>query len=200
MRNNWNLCVRSITFHTQIVNFFLYIFSIQTIRNINHAKNVSQTHPPLVDNLCQYFRNRIIFGIHLNVCASVESRLSNCFVLIRCRFFRNKQETKSGALKKTSRYRSRSLSASSTDSYSSGNWISNISLHSFAEKFIPTLKCVFIQMMFIASYTGSSSEDDDVSPREKTQLNSKGNTDFCVRSINQNAFGRREIEIAEQGK
>lgn len=55
-------------------------------------------------------------------------------------------------------------------------------------------------MMFIASYTGSSSEDDDVSPREKTQLNSKGNTDFCVRSINQNAFGRREIEIAEQGK
>lgn len=51
-----------------------------------------------------------------------------------------------------------------------------------------------------ASYTGSSSEDDDVSPREKTQTNSKGNTDFCVRSINQHAFGRREIEIAEQGK
>lgn len=52
---------------------------------------------------------------------------------------------------------------------------------------------------FAASYTGSSSEDDDVSPREKTQQNSKGNTDFCVRSINQHAFGRREIEIAEQG-
>lgn len=51
-----------------------------------------------------------------------------------------------------------------------------------------------------ASYTGSSSEDDDVSPREKTQQNSKGCNDFCVRSINQHAFGRREIEIAEQGK
>lgn len=38
-----------------------------------------------------------------------------------------------------------------------------------------------------------------MSPREKTQQNSKGNTDFCVRSINQHAFGRREIEIAEQG-
>lgn len=50
-----------------------------------------------------------------------------------------------------------------------------------------------------ASYTGSSSEDDDVSPREKTQQNSKGSNDFCVRSINQHAFGRREIEIAEQG-
>lgn len=50
-----------------------------------------------------------------------------------------------------------------------------------------------------ASYTGSSSEDDDVSPREKTQQNSKGNSDFCVRSVNQHAFGRREIDIAEQG-
>lgn len=52
----------------------------------------------------------------------------------------------------------------------------------------------------VASYTGSSSEDDDVSPREKTQQNTKGSNDFCVRSINQHAFGRREIEIAEQGK
>lgn len=40
-----------------------------------------------------------------------------CAYANRCVFF---QETKSGALKKTSRYRSRSLSASSTDSYSSG--------------------------------------------------------------------------------
>ncbi|KAL3289410.1 hypothetical protein HHI36_022836 [Cryptolaemus montrouzieri] len=74
----------------------------------------------------------------------------------------------SSALKKSSRYRSRSLSASSTDSYSS------------------------------ASCTGSSSEDDDISPREKVQKNSSGNFDFCVRNINQHAFGRREIEIAEQ--
>ncbi|XP_071438931.1 adenosylhomocysteinase-like 1 isoform X4 [Hetaerina americana] len=74
----------------------------------------------------------------------------------------------SSALKKSCRYRSRSLSASSTDSYSS------------------------------ASYTGSSSDDDDVSPREKIQKNSKGFSDFSVKSIKQHAFGRREIEIAEQ--
>lgn len=75
----------------------------------------------------------------------------------------------SSALKKTSRYRSRSLSASSTDSFSS------------------------------ASYTGSSEDGDDVPPREKVQKNSKGSSDFCVRNIGaQHAFGRREIEIAEQ--
>jgi len=49
-----------------------------------------------------------------------------------------------------------------------------------------------------ASYTGSSSDDDDVSPREKDQKSTKGFTDFCVRNIEQAAFGRREIEIAEQ--
>ncbi|XP_076178710.1 adenosylhomocysteinase-like 1 isoform X5 [Ptiloglossa arizonensis] len=81
---------------------------------------------------------------------------------------RTKLDSKSGALKKSSRYRSRSLSASSTDSYSS------------------------------ASYTGSSSDEDDVSPREKVQKTEKGFTDFCVRNINQHMFGRREIEIAEQ--
>lgn len=32
------------------------------------------------------------------------------------------------------------------------------------------------------------------------QTNSAGNSDFCVRNITQHAFGRREIEIAEQGK
>lgn len=75
----------------------------------------------------------------------------------------------SSALKKTSRYRSRSLSASSTDSFSS------------------------------ASYTGSSEDGDDVPPREKVQKNTKGSSDFCVRNISaQHAFGRREIEIAEQ--
>ncbi|CAG0912641.1 unnamed protein product [Notodromas monacha] len=48
-----------------------------------------------------------------------------------------------------------------------------------------------------ASY--SDSEDDErVSPREKVQKTAKGYSDFCVRSINQAPFGRREIEIAEQ--
>ncbi|KAK7590245.1 hypothetical protein V9T40_001858 [Parthenolecanium corni] len=72
-----------------------------------------------------------------------------------------------GVLKKTNRYRSRSLSASSTDSYSS-------------------------------SCTGSSSDESDTSPRDKEQRNSKGFTDFCIKNINLHAFGRREIEIAEQ--
>ena len=51
-----------------------------------------------------------------------------------------------------------------------------------------------------ASYTGSSSDEDTVSPREKIQRSSSGFIDFCVKNINQHAFGRREIEIAEQGK
>jgi adenosylhomocysteinase len=54
--------------------------------------------------------------------------------------------------------------------------------------------------MFSASYTGSSSDEEDVSPRERIQKNSLGFSDFCVRNINQHAFGRREIEIAEQGR
>ncbi|KAK3778209.1 hypothetical protein RRG08_060136 [Elysia crispata] len=50
----------------------------------------------------------------------------------------------------------------------------------------------------LSSYTGSSSDEDDISPREKTQKNSKGFSDFCVKNIDHSAFGRREIEIAEQ--
>lgn len=80
----------------------------------------------------------------------------------------NRDSKLAGGTKTRGRYRSRSLSASSTDSYSS------------------------------ASYTGSSSDEEDVSPREKVQKNSKGQSDFCVRNIAQAAFGRREIEIAEQ--
>jgi len=48
------------------------------------------------------------------------------------------------------------------------------------------------------SYTGSSSDEEDINPREKEQKNSNGFTDFCIRNIDQAAFGRREIEIAEQ--
>lgn len=55
----------------------------------------------------------VLFGVCLY------RKMYNKFFVFFC-----KQETKSGALKKTSRYRSRSLSASSTDSYSSGNCIS----------------------------------------------------------------------------
>uniref|UniRef100_F6SIF5 S-adenosyl-L-homocysteine hydrolase NAD binding domain-containing protein n=1 Tax=Monodelphis domestica TaxID=13616 RepID=F6SIF5_MONDO len=74
----------------------------------------------------------------------------------------NKRPTKIGL-----RSLSRSISQSSTDSYSS-----------------------------VASYTDSS--DDETSPRDKQQKNSKGSSDFCVKNIKQAVFGRREIEIAEQ--
>lgn len=50
-----------------------------------------------------------------------------------------------------------------------------------------------------ASTCSFSSDEDDISPREKRQCNTKGFTDFCVKNVtNQHAFGRREIEIAEQ--
>ncbi|KAK3539955.1 hypothetical protein QTP70_019596 [Hemibagrus guttatus] len=79
----------------------------------------------------------------------------------------DKQEFSKFPTKTGRRSLSRSISQSSTDSYSSA-----------------------------ASYTDSS--DDETSPREKTQLNSKGSSDFCVKNIKQAEFGRREIEIAEQ--
>ncbi|KAG9329009.1 hypothetical protein JZ751_008458 [Albula glossodonta] len=79
-----------------------------------------------------------------------------------------KQEFSKYPTKAGRRSLSRSISQSSTDSYSSA-----------------------------ASYTDSS--DDETSPRDKTQLNSRGSSDFCVKNIKQAEFGRREIEIAEQG-
>uniref|UniRef100_A0A8C6NMH8 Adenosylhomocysteinase like 1 n=1 Tax=Nothobranchius furzeri TaxID=105023 RepID=A0A8C6NMH8_NOTFU len=78
-----------------------------------------------------------------------------------------KQEFSRFPTKTGRRSLSRSISQSSTDSYSSA-----------------------------ASYTDSS--DDETSPRDKSQLNSKGSSDFCVKNIKQAEFGRREIEIAEQ--
>ena len=51
-----------------------------------------------------------------------------------------------------------------------------------------------------ASYTGSSSDEDDVSPRDKSQTAADGFSDFCIRNVQQADFGRREIEIAEQGQ
>ncbi|XP_041350196.1 S-adenosylhomocysteine hydrolase-like protein 1 isoform X1 [Gigantopelta aegis] len=81
---------------------------------------------------------------------------------------KKKKEIKFNVTPNRPRLRSRSASQSSTDSYSS------------------------------ASYTGSSSDEDDVNPREKVQKNTKGFSDFCVKNVEHHAFGRREIEIAEQ--
>lgn len=38
-----------------------------------------------------------------------------------------------------------------------------------------------------------------MSPREKVQQATNGFSDFCVKNINQATYGRKEIEIAEQG-
>ncbi|XP_043944769.1 adenosylhomocysteinase 3 isoform X4 [Protopterus annectens] len=85
----------------------------------------------------------------------------------KIQFADQKQEFNKRPSKIGRRSLSRSISQSSTDSYSSA-----------------------------ASYTDSS--DDETSPRDKLQKNSKGNSDFCVKNIKQAEFGRREIEIAEQ--
>lgn len=70
-----------------------------------------------------------------------------------------------------------------------------LDVYSFLQ-FLPTHLIWFSSSA--ASYTDSS--DDETSPRDKTQVNSKGSTDFCVKNIKQAEFGRREIEIAEQGE
>ncbi|XP_016352016.1 adenosylhomocysteinase like 2a isoform X5 [Sinocyclocheilus anshuiensis] len=46
---------------------------------------------------------------------------------------------------------------------------------------------------------GSDAEnpEDEVSPRDMQQINSKGNRDFCIKNIKLAGFGRREIELAE---
>uniref|UniRef100_A0A665WKS6 Putative adenosylhomocysteinase 3 n=1 Tax=Echeneis naucrates TaxID=173247 RepID=A0A665WKS6_ECHNA len=86
---------------------------------------------------------------------------------VQIQFADQKQEFNKRPSKIGRRSLSRSISQSSTDSYSSA-----------------------------ASYTDSS--DDETSPRDKQQKNSKGNGDFCIKNIKQADFGRREIEIAEQ--
>jgi len=70
------------------------------------------------------------------------------------------------------RIRRRSISMSSTDSYSSASYSD-------------------------ASYS-SDEEDGGVNPREKEQVSASGHKDFCIRNIKLADFGRREIEIAEQ--
>ncbi|XP_028305959.1 S-adenosylhomocysteine hydrolase-like protein 1 isoform X1 [Gouania willdenowi] len=49
----------------------------------------------------------------------------------------------------------------------------------------------------LSSGCGESSEEES-SPRDKLQRNSKGLADFCIKNIDQADFGRREIEVAQQ--
>lgn len=44
----------------------------------------------------------------------------------------------------------------------------------------------------------SSDEDEGIQPHEKAIASGQPNPPYCVRNIEQHAFGRREIEIAEQ--
>ncbi|XP_053869725.1 adenosylhomocysteinase 3 isoform X4 [Malaclemys terrapin pileata] len=113
----------------------------------------------------------------------------------------NKRPTKIGR-----RSLSRSISQSSTDSYSSEERPKQLSVcfslpHSAQAHAKGTLSAPKEAMKLwlahpAASYTDSS--DDETSPRDKQQKNSKGSSDFCVKNIKQAEFGRREIEIAEQ--
>ncbi|ELK30768.1 Protein FAM40A [Myotis davidii] len=98
---------------------------------------------------------------------SVLLRVGRSSELDQIQFADDMQEFTKFPTKTGRRSLSRSISQSSTDSYSSA-----------------------------ASYTDSS--DDEVSPRDKQQTNSKGSSNFCVKNIKQAEFGRREIEIAEQ--
>ncbi|XP_048113832.1 S-adenosylhomocysteine hydrolase-like protein 1 isoform X2 [Alosa alosa] len=51
---------------------------------------------------------------------------------------------------------------------------------------------------FSSAPSESDSSEDEGTPRDKVQKNSKGSSDFCIKNIKQADFGRREIEIAEQ--
>uniref|UniRef100_A0A4W5KA44 S-adenosyl-L-homocysteine hydrolase NAD binding domain-containing protein n=1 Tax=Hucho hucho TaxID=62062 RepID=A0A4W5KA44_9TELE len=104
----------------------------------------------------------------MSVSLASKVTLSLFLSLQQIQFADQKQEFNK-RLNKTGRHSlSRSLSHSSTDSYSSA-----------------------------ASYTDSS--EDEMSPRDRQQRSSKGHQDFCIKNIKQADFGRREIEIAEQG-
>jgi len=70
--------------------------------------------------------------------------------------------------KKAQRSMSRSISASSVDSFSS------------------------------ASYSSSDEDESSPRHKSSQQTNSQGFSDFCIRNIRHADFGRREIEIAEQ--
>lgn len=56
---------------------------------------------------------------------------------------------------------------------------------------------------FISHFSGGSdaeNPEDEVSPRDKQRMNTKGNKDFCIKNIKLADFGRRQIELAEDGR
>ena len=71
--------------------------------------------------------------------------------------------------------------------------------HELSLSLPPTLSTLSFPGEYSDSY--GSSDDEDISPREKMFLvpNSNGFKDFCVKSLKGAAVGRKEIKIAEQG-
>ena len=49
------------------------------------------------------------------------------------------------------------------------------------------------------SGSSSSEDEDDTSPKERIFKNSKGQSDFRIKDIKIAPYGRKEIEMAEQG-
>ncbi|XP_026802267.3 adenosylhomocysteinase like 2a isoform X1 [Pangasianodon hypophthalmus] len=68
----------------------------------------------------------------------------------------------------------------------------------FSKRFTKMSCCSGSNSLMSADGRSSASSEDETSPRDKEQKNSKGSKDFCVKDINQAPYGRREIEIAEQ--
>jgi adenosylhomocysteinase len=58
------------------------------------------------------------------------------------------------------------------------------------------LKLITNELTTNISNSSDDDEDSFVRPREQSQINSSGFSDFCIRNIGQHAFGRREIELA----
>lgn len=55
----------------------------------------------------------------------------------------------------------------------------------------------YLPSLTVISNDGSDF-DDDISPRNKEQINRNNFTDFCVKNINTASLGRKEIQIAEE--
>ncbi|XP_029631140.1 S-adenosylhomocysteine hydrolase-like protein 1 isoform X1 [Salmo trutta] len=135
----------------------------QASKEVKESENVAEKYSAMTVSK----NSEIVMG-ELSVSSAAFSAVpTHKPVKKQIQFVEDKQEFSRFPTKAGRRSLSRSISQSSTDSYSSA-----------------------------ASYTDSS--DDETSPRDKTQLNSKGTNDFCVKNIKQAEFGRREIEIAEQ--
>ena len=91
-----------------------------------------------------------------------------------------------GSRKKS--YRSRSTSASSQDSFSSGSYTGNFKVISHRYLSVNNNYCnviLILHQMHVLYFSGSSSDEDETTPRERIQKNSKGFNEFCVRRIEQ---------------